>query len=177
MREKDDVADVATIKTLSTGTFINIIDQDTIPISESGIVDDPDTRTRVDLCGFRCNGLFKGEARLKETKEVINALDASGRVHHDCFVVWRWEDSEDSYNKTFEYGIFYRSLNNYFSDDVTTLIPKNSLRHPKYVNTNANTTVFWDVKDYGPMMWVFSPEYTRHEKYYFDAETRETIVN
>jgi hypothetical protein len=102
--------------------------------------------------------------------------------HHDRFdsyVIWKWKDESDSNNKEFEYGIIHRSLNNLQSLDTgTTTLPPNELICKNYVNTNASTTVTWDLEDYCmTLVWTFNPESHVHEKYIIDADTRDLTVS
>jgi hypothetical protein len=63
-------------------------------------------------------------------------------------------------------------------DWKTTTLPPTELPCENYVNTNASTTVTWDVSDYGTtMVWTFNPESNVHETYHIDPETRELRVS
>lgn len=163
-----------TIQAMTTPSFINIIDKTHTPIHLSG--DDTSTIPRVDLCGFHCDG-FSSWIRIsgKTENDVMYYLRNNGNLDRDCYLAWQWKDDN---HKEFRYGIIRRSMNNYVTTDTTTIIPPTSdMRYNAYINTNASTTVVWDVPNVGPMMWVYNPNYNRKEIYNIDQNTRDLYIS
>ena len=62
------------------------------------------------------------------------------------------------------------------SSDTTSLLPANDLETKRYVHTNAQTMIMWNVPHVGPMVWMYDPLSTIHEKYYVNAHTRDLYV-
>lgn len=163
------------LKTISTGSMINIIDTEHTPLQVSG--DNIDGNTYVDLCGWAVTPLVKATSeRYKDDTSVLDYIKKYNLGMFDSYLLWRWENTNDTMNKNFEYCFVYRKMNNYLNTDSTTLIPTNNLIHNSYVNTNPNTTIVWDVPNAGVMMWVYSPSYNRHETYHIDQETGDIRI-
>ena len=169
------------IKTFSTPTFINIVDDDHTPLTpnSSSSQDDESTISRVDLCKFSCRVIKTGvQATNKTFAGMLNALKTMNVLQYDCYVMWKWDNPNDERNLSFSYGIITRSLNNYVSSDVTTKLPINKLRYDRYVNTNIGTTVVWDAPGLtGVMMWIYDPTSTTIEKYVVDPSTQNLYAN
>lgn len=173
---EDDGKELTPIDAVVTPSFINIIDKKHTPLNTVG--DNSGLLKHVDLCKFHCDKLSDWiTASNKTDSSVIEAISSLVNLDRDCYIIWRWRNPNDSYDRTFQYGIVRRSLNNYVTTDTTTTIPKNNLKYDSYINTNAGTTVVWDVPDFGPMMWVYNPEYKKHEIYSIDQETRDIYIS
>lgn len=169
------------INALSTGTFINIIDDTHTPLtpnSSSG-QDDESVLRRVDLCSWRCDRVIRGiNADVKTFRGIVDKLVELGVLLYDCYVIWEWVNDEDPRNTLFNYGIITRSMNNYASTDVTTTLPANDLRFKNYVHTNPSTTVVWDAPGVnGVMMWVYDPSTPMVEKYVVDPNTQDLYAD
>ena len=159
---------------MTTPTFINITDTNHTPIHLSG--DDTSTLSRVDLCGFHCDGL-SGWIQIKNGTEsaVMDYLKENGNLDRDCYLIWKWKDDT---HKEFRYGIIRRSMNNYVTTDTSTIMtPVNDMTYNSYINTNASTTVVWDVPEFGPMMWMYNPSYDRKEIYNINQDTRDLYIS
>ena len=159
---------------MTTPTFINIIDKTHTPIHLSG--EEDSILSRVDLCGFHCDGLSGWISIANGTEEkVMEYLKENANLDRDCYLIWKWKDDT---RKEFKYGIIRRSMNNYVTTDTSTIItPVNDMKYNSYINTNAGTTVVWDVPDYGPMMWVYNPNYNRKEIYNINQDTRDLYIS
>lgn len=171
----NDNTEQINLKTITTGSMINIIDKDAIPFSFTGVSDDNDIK-RVDICGWQVSPLYIGTAYMsKDTNRVIEYFKTNKLGQFDTYIAWRWTSS-NSMNRDFEYCFIRRTFNNYLNTDVTTLIPDNKLENNSFVHSNPNTTVVWDVPNFGPMMWIYSPNYTKHERYHIDQETQDMYI-
>lgn len=163
------------ITAMTTPTFINIIDQIHTPIHLSG---EDTLLSRVDLCGFHCDNLsqwirLEGENTSEEI--VMNEIKNLVSLDRDCYLIWQWRNDE---HKDFRFGIVRRSLNNYVTTDTTTTIPPTpGMKYDSFVNTNASTTVVWDVPNFGPMTWVYNPNYNKKEIYNIDQNTRDLYIS
>lgn len=159
---------------MTTPTFINITDTNHTPIHLSG--DDPSTLSRVDLCGFHCDSLSGWIPITNGTEAlVMDYLKKNCNLDRDCYLIWQWKDDN---RREFRYGIIRRSMNNYVTTDTSTIItPVNDMTYNAYINTNASTTVVWDVPEFGPMMWVYNPSYDRKEIYNINQDTRDLYVS
>ena len=167
------------VDTLSTSSFINIIDQTKTPIQYDVTSDGStaSTKTEIDLCKFRCGDVNNGiqEYTLYKNLEktwdnVRDTLAYHNALQSDCYVVWKWDDEADKNNVKFHAGVITRSFNNILSTDSFSMLPENKLKYQNNVNGNANTTIVWDVPKVGPMMWVFNPNSQVREKYHMDNE-------
>ena len=167
-----DNEDPTTIVTLQTSSFINIIDKDVTP------VEDPSSTTKnvVDMCKFYCNGIHVAVADEKSSTSVKNKLKELKQIRFDSYILWRWVNPKDLRDKSFEYGIVFRSFNNLMTTDEITMLPTNELTCDDFVHTNGNTTIVWDVEGVGVMMWIYDPTYTKKENYWIDPSTRELHV-
>ena len=160
------------ITAMTTPSFINITDTEHTPIYLSG--EDESSLKRVDLCGFHCEGFTNWISAYSASEtSVMDYIKEHGNLDRDCYLAWQWND-----NKTaFRYGIIRRSMNNYVTTDTTTTIPANSMKYSSYVNTNASTTVVWNVPEFGPMMWIYNPSYNKKEIYNIDQDTRDLYIS
>ena len=162
------------IVAMTTPTFINITDTTHTPIHLSG--EDTSILSRVDLCGFHCDGLSDW-IQIKNGNEstVMNYLKENGNLDRDCYLIWKWKDET---HREFKYGIIRRSMNNYVTTDTSTIItPVNDMTYNSYINANASTTVVWDVPEFGPMMWIYNPSYDRKEIYNINQDTRDLYIS
>ena len=162
------------IQAMTTPSFINIIDMTHTPIRLSG--EDTSSLARVDLCGFHCEGFSSWIYIPGRTEaDVMHYLKTNKNLDRDCYLAWQWKDDN---HREFRYGIIRRSMNNYVTTDTTTTIPPvNDMKYNAYINTNASTTVVWDVPQFGPMMWVYNPNYNRKEIYNIDQNTRDLYIS
>lgn len=174
--EDDNVRRVTTLKTLSTSTMINVIDTENTPIMEFG-GEIENQLNNVDLCSMRGDFLRIGTAKNRSEAAVLDYIAENGYGVYDSYLAWRWYNENDTYDKRFEYGFITRSFNNWLNTDKVTTIPENKLLYNNFVNTNANTTIVWDVKDVGPMMWMYSPDYNKHEKYRVDTVSKQLVID
>ena len=176
----DNNEDPTVLVTLQTSSFVNIIDKDKTPVQPALISDGTttqDSRIVVDMCKFYCEGLQTVFAEEKTVNSVRDKLKDMNVLRFDSYVIWRWVDPASKTNKMFEFGIVSRSFNNLFTTDQITMLPTNKLNCDNFVHTNANTTIVWDVEGVGVMMWVYDPTYTKKEKYWIDAATRELHIS
>ena len=169
-------AEPTILDALTTATFINVIDQQKSPVTVPSSIEPPASKARVkvDLTKYYCNGLGTMTVGSHTNEAVMYALKTNGILRDNAFVCWRWNSATGD---TISYGVIYNSLNNFLSTDKTTLLRKNDLAYPKYVNSNANTTVVWDVPDIGAMMWIYNPRYNKQEAYSVDPDTKELRVD
>ena len=174
--QRGDAKETTSIQVVSTPTFVNIVDTTKTPVYVPTQVDEETEKMTIDMNKFYCHTLTISRTNAKTIDAVKAKLTELGVFKHfDCYVIWQWVSNSinDFY---FRYGIIQRSFNNLVTTDVTTMLPENSLNSPQYVHTNSATTVVWDVKHVGPMMWTFNPASHIHEKYSLDAETHELYV-
>ena len=169
------------INVMSTASFVNIIDTTHTPLtpnSSSG-QDDESILKRVDLCSWRCDRIIRSvNADTKNFQGVLNKLKELNVLQYDCYVVWQWVSDSDIRNTLFNYGIITRSMNNFMSTDVTSVLPGNDLRYKQYVHTNVSSTVVWDAPGVnGVMMWVYDPASTIVEKYFVDPNTQDLYTD
>lgn len=163
------------INVISTASYINVVDKTKIPVYDNANT----TKTSVDINRFYCNHIYTAFASEKNFTSMLQKIKEQHHDRFDSYIIWKWKDESDSNNKEFEYGIIHRSLNNLQSLDAgTTTLPPNELICKNYVNTNASTTVTWDLEDYCmTLVWTFNPESRVHEKYIIDANTRDLTIS
>ena len=163
---------VSTLTTLSTSSFVNIIDNEKTPISTHT----EDHVTPVDICRFHCDGLNQLHATTKTIESIISILRANHKIRFDSYLIWKWVDENDPSNTDFIYGTITRGFNNLQSTDSTTLLPVNDLIDKAYVHTNSSTTMVWDTKNVGAMMWMYNPKYNKRERYHIDDSTHDLYI-
>lgn len=163
---------VSTLITLSTSSFVNIIDNEKTPLATHT----EDHVTPVDICRFHCDGLNQLHASVKTTESVISILRTNHKIRFDSYLIWKWVDENDPGNTDFIYGTITRGFNNLQSTDSTTLLPVNDLIDKAYVHTNSSTTMVWDIKDVGAMMWMYNPKYNKREGYHIDDATHDLYI-
>ena len=129
-----------------------------------------------DLCKWYCDGLTKYTVNEMSIDGVLDAVSKKRTIRSDCYIAWKPVDPTDPSNMDVTVGMIYRSFNNTRSDDNVTTLPANRLQYQNYVNSNANTTVVWDVDNIGPMVWVFNPKYRQHETYRYDHERNQLVI-
>ena len=163
------------LKVYHSPTFVNVIDETKTPVKIPSTKTDDDTldANYVDFTRFYCDGMKVGKATETSTQGVISYLKENNENYFDTFVIWKWVSRSEH---TFSYGHIRRGFNNLISTDTTALLPKNELITDKYVHSNYNTTIVWDVSEVGVMLWTYNPKYTKREVYTVDAETRELHV-
>ena len=169
-----DKSEPTTLHTLSTPSFVNIIDNTKSPIAPqvNPKDDDPDI-THVDMCKFYCNGIIRLRASRKNVDSVIDAIKTNNIVRYNSYIFWKWESKNDINNLYFTCGVIHRSFNNLLSTDVTSTLPPNELICDNFINSNEGTTVVWDVNNVGVMMWTYNPEYQKREIYNIDPSTQD----
>ena len=166
-----------TIDTLTTASFINIIDTQNVPYDISNVVQDNGvSKQEVDLCGWRCSGLTTLTAKSKTVDAIIDEMDRQGLLREQCHIFFKFLDESDDGNKRFECGVIYQVFNNYRSTDTKTFLPENDFRWKKYITSNANTTVVWNTDEMGVMMWIYDPSYHVHEKYAIDIDSKDLTI-
>lgn len=182
-----DSTDPVTIETMATPTFINIIDQVKSPLQpiKSTNFSESLDMNRVDLNKFYCDGIHHVNSRTpsgtpimakKNVDGVISVLKKQSTMRFDSYVFWKWDDPNDISNLGFTYGIITHGFNNLMSTDMITMLPKNDLRYKKFVHTNPSTTIVWDVKNFGVMVWMYDPYYTKHEAYRLNSDTLDLNI-
>lgn len=164
------------VSTLSTPSFVNIIDKTKSPISNIETLINNTDVVSVDMCRFYCDGIIRLMSKYKTEQSVIDTLKLNGFLHQDSYVFWKWDNPSSEYDKYFTFGIIRRSFNNFLTTDSTTTIPMNELKYQKYVHSNQSTTVVWDVDHVGVMMWTYNPQYQKHEVYRVNPETMDLEV-
>lgn len=173
-----DMTPDTTVMAFVTPSFVNVIDKNTTPVwipdtSGNETIDD---RTVVDFNKFYCHGLTTLTAMRKDVAGVIDAIKKANADRFDSYIIWKWLNPGDSRDLRFEFGVLHRSFNNLISTDSTSFLPENELTTKNFVHTNPGTTIVWNVDHVGPMMWVFNPYSTKHEKYYVNAHTRDLYI-
>ena len=174
----DKEADVS-LDAFQTPSSINVIDDNRTPVHIPSASDTSkliDNRTVIDINRFYCNQIKSVEATSRNETAVIQKIKQIGDARFDSFIFWQWNDLQDPMNCMFTYGVIHRSLDNIQTTDSTSTLPDNDLICDNFVNTNAQTTIMWNVPHVGPMVWMFNPKSNIHEKYYVDADTRELYV-
>jgi len=170
-RYDDNETAMTDLKVLSTASFINVIDTNKTPIQSDTTISSTSTRTSVDLCKWRCNGISRYAANTRTMDAVFETL--KDVLQADCYLAFRWLDDEHT---TFYAGIITRGFNNILSDGKKSMLPENTLPYQNGINSNGNTTIVWDVPDVGPMMWTFNPNSQVHEKYHIDPLTQTFYI-
>lgn len=164
------------LNTMTTSSFINIIDEGYSPITQVGNIPDVvDDRKRVDINKWISLGWLHGESKSRTNESVLEYIKGKNQLYFDSYIIWNWTSTNENI-KTFDYLITRRALNNYRSTDSVTSLPKNELYTDSYVHTNPSTTVVWDVKNIGPMMWIYSTSYDKHEIYHIDPDTQDLYI-
>lgn len=174
----DKKADVD-LKVYQTASSINVIDDTRTPVwipSASDTSELIDDRTVVDINKLYCRQVGTLIASSKNPTAVIQAIKDKNDTRYDSYIFWKWTDPQNTANCEFTYGIIHRSLDNLQSTDISTFLPNNDLLYQNFVHTNPQTTIMWNVPHVGPMVWMFNPYSTIHEKYYVDAHSRELYV-
>jgi hypothetical protein len=160
---------------VSTASFVNIVDRNKIPFKDSGI-----NKTEVDLTRFYCDRIYTATADSKSFDAVISKIKEQNHDRFDSYIIWRWNNPDLSKpeERDFSYGIIHRSFNNLQSYDNVTFLPDNELNCKNFVNTNASTTMVWDVQDLTTtLLWTFNPTTHIREIYSIDPDTREVHVS
>lgn len=166
----DDNNSKTPLNVLKNSSYVQIVDNTHIPVETYN-----STLTRIDMTKWYSNGFTR--IRVGDTitmDAVVNAMDALGLLKFGCYVAWRVTDDNPEYITA---AVFNNSFNNHMSNNVSSVLPSNSLRYQKYIHSNASTIISWDVEDVGPVMWVFNPTYKYHETYIMDPERRQFYIN
>lgn len=164
---------------LQTASSINVIDQTHTPVwipSTSSDTDPMDDKIWIDINKIYCRGMRTVTADIKNEASALAAIKQDGGTRYDSYIFWRWVQPSNASNRQLEYGVIHRSLDNLQSSDTTTFLPPNELETNKFVHTNAQTTIMWNVPYVGPMVWMYDPNSVIHEKYYVNAHTRDLYV-
>lgn len=164
---------------LQTASSINVVDEHCTPVWVPSVSNDAspmDDRTWIDINKLYCKGMRVLTAETKNNESAMQAIKADGGARFDSYIIWRWLEPNVASNRQFEYGVIHRSLDNLQSSDTTSLLPANDLETKQYVHTNAQTMIMWNVPHVGPMVWMYDPLSTIHEKYYVNAHTRDLYV-
>jgi hypothetical protein len=174
-----DNLDPVTLTTLSTASFINVVDKTktpVVPVSTSSSTNDSDIK-HVDMCKFYCDGVMRLRAAKRTDESVISAMKSNNKLRYDSYVFWKWESESDRSNLYFICGVIHRSFNNLLTTDFTTTLPINELKCNLYVHSNPGTTIVWDVDNIGVMMWMYNPNYQKHEIYRINPATRDLYID
>lgn len=158
------------MKTVNTASFVQIIDTGKTPISNVNEVYD-DQSLPVDLTKFYTDG-FAEYTSSDDLDSVVNILKSVNKLRSDCYIAWKSVGSN-----RIRAAVIYRSFNNLRSNNTETTLPANSLKYQTFVNSNANTTIAWDVPHIGPMVWMFNPNYIYHETYRIDTHTNSFVID
>lgn len=165
-----DGRDLVKIGAMTTASFVNIIDTDHVPFNTgAGSMFD-----HVDLCKLHSGCLISAKALGRAEIHVFNKIKSMMNLDRDCYLFWKWDNESTT---DFKFGIIRRSLNNYLTTDTTTTLPPTNLTYDSYIHSNAGTTVVWDVPGFGPMMWVYNPNYNKHEMYTVDEATQDLYIS
>jgi len=169
------------LNVFTTASSINVVDTNCTPVhvpstAATSDTDMYDDLTVVDINKLYCRGVKQLHANYRSESAVLQKIKEDGGMIFDSYIFWRWLDQSDSSNFDFIYGVIHRSLNNLQTTDSTSTLPGNNLTTDKYVHTNTQTTIMWNVPHVGPMVWMFDPNSELHEKYYVNAHTRELYV-
>lgn len=174
-RYDDGLLNVENLDVLSTTSFVNILDTERSPLKENPT--DNDNLIHVDLCKFRCDKFIRLQSTEKTFDAALNVIITEyNKVPADSYLAFRWEDYENDDNLAFYFGFIRRSFNNLIVENDIALIPENELQYPYLFNSNPTTTIVWDVKNVGPMMWTFNPDSRIHEKYIIDPDRRTFYI-
>lgn len=165
-----DGRELAKIEAMTTASFVNIIDTTHVPFNTGSGV----TGNHVDLCKLHSGCLIPAKALGRAEIHVFNRIKSMMNLDRDCYLFWKWDNETTT---DFKFGIIRRSLNNYLTTDTTTTLPPTNLTYDSYIHSNAGTTVVWDVPGFGPMMWVYNPNYNKHEMYTIDEATQDLYIS
>jgi hypothetical protein len=160
------------LQTISTASFVNVIDKTVIPVNDSKET----KKSSIDINKFICHIVKKATANSKNSAAVIQKVKELKDDRFDSYLIWRWVNPDIPTDKEFEYGIVHRSFNNLQSTDSTSNLPNNELNCEHYVNTNAGTTIAWDTDNYGTLVWVFNPTSSTHEDYIIHPDSRDLNI-
>lgn len=170
------MGDTPTIDTLTTASFINIIDEQCVPMDIPNVLSDTGlNKQEVDMCAWKCDGVKTYTASERKWSSVIDTLTEAGVIHEQCHIFWKWL-SDSTQDLNFEAGVIYQGFNNYRSTDTQTFLPQNDFKWKKYITSNANTSVVWNTKEVGVMMWIYDQNYNVHEKYAIDIDSKELTI-
>lgn len=139
-------------------------------------IDGTTTGDNIDMCKYYCEGLFVLTANEKTVDSVIKTIVANRRVRYDSYVIWKWIDPDDINNLRFQCGVIYSSFNNLISTDTKSYLPENNLPCNDYVNTNTSTSIVWNIKNIGNMLWVYNNTTKMREEYELDPDTQQLCV-
>ena len=160
-----------TLQTITTSTFVNIVDTTLTPIYDMKTAN----TNVIDINKFYCHRIRRARAASKRFDSILQKIKFLNDDRFDSYIIWRWvSDNPSDFN--FEYGIVHRSFNNLQSTDITSSLPINELPTQNYINTNASTTIAWDVKDFGSMIWVFNPRSNVRETYTINSQSRDLNI-
>lgn len=178
-RSEDNVADVENLDVLSTSNFVNIIDTTRTPLMVDTTISDKNPQIKIDLCKLRCDGFTKYQAEEKTYDAMLTKIKEklNDKIPADTYMALRWDDDNDVNNLNFYVGFINRSFNNLLVEDDISVMPEDKLKYPYHYNSNPNTTIVWDVKGVGPMMWVFNPNSQVREKYIIDEERQSFYID
>lgn len=169
------------MKALVTASSINVIDSKCTPVhvpstAATSDSDMYDSLTVIDINKLYCRGYRTLHATSRNVAAVMQAIRADNGDRFDSYIFWNWLQPENPANFDFVYGVVHRSLDNLQTTESASVLPGNNLVTKNFVHTNTQTTIMWNVPHVGPMVWMFDPNSTVHEKYYVNAHTRELYV-
>jgi hypothetical protein len=163
---------------LCTSTFVNIIDQTHTPIQTdvTSSADPVSITNEVDFCKFRCDGFKRYVASTRTWNAAYQVLEKAGVLEQDCYIAFKWVYENDKTDGYFYAGIIKRSFNHVLATNDFSMLPENAIPLQNGINSNASTTIVWDVPNVGPMMWVFNPNCIIHEKYHIDQQRQSFYI-
>lgn len=173
---RSDNGEVVSLKTISTPSFINIVDDTKTPFELLLDSNDVDDRVEVDMNKFYCEGLSIAKADERSDDSIIPTLRKLNKLSYDSYLIWKWESETDTSNTNFLYGIIRNGFSNLLTTDATTMLPSNELKDKLYVNSNPSTTVVWNVDKFGVMLWVYNPKANQRETYRINADTNDLYI-
>ena len=188
-RYEDNLSPIS-LDILATPSFVHIVDTASTPVQMEQTADaSENTLYEIDLCKLRCdsgygmqNGFRTAQIDQRsadnnaDMEKVFDTLKQLGALQYDCYLAFKWNDEENLEDTSFIYAVITRGFHNLISGGNFTLLPVNDLKYERYTNTDANTTIVWDVPNVGPMMWVFNPRSTTHEKYHIDKQRQSFYI-
>lgn len=170
---KNNNEELTSIVVLQSSNYVNIVDRNKCPVvfDDSSI---PVNRV-VDLCKFYCDHFTTLKADAHSDKAVLRAINSNNVGVYNSYIAWKWINDEPT-NTEFEYAVISNGFNNLMTTENKTQLPKNNIVYNNNINTNASTTISWNIENVGVMMWVYNPNYTIYEKYRMDNEYNDLHI-
>jgi hypothetical protein len=176
---EDNVYYNPALEVLTTTNFVNVIDKTKTPLMVDTSITASNPLSKVDLCKLRCDGFTKSSADERTFDSAFEKIKEllGDKIPADVYMAFKWDDYDDENDTHFRFGFIKHSFNNFLVEDNISVMPENNLKYPYHYNSNPSTTIVWDVKGVGPMMWVFNPNSQVHEKYTINPETKSFYID